>query len=79
MTAPVAIQGCFAEYQMVKTRGVLVLKIEVPLERQAEVFAVLGYPLPGEEIHVGLARLQNPQQVSPAAAHAPLAGFRTCV
>ncbi len=52
-----AISGTFSEYQMVKSRGVLVLKVEVPLESQSAVFAALGYPLPGEEIWVAVARL----------------------
>lgn len=56
MTAA-AIRATFAQYAMVKTRGVLVLHMEVPLERQAEVFAALGYPLPGNEVWCGIARL----------------------
>jgi hypothetical protein len=57
MSAPAAIRATFAQYAMVKTRGVLVLHMEVPLEAQAEVFAALGYPLPGNEVWVGIARL----------------------
>jgi hypothetical protein len=64
MTAA-AIDGSFAEYRMVKTRGVLVLCIEIPLERSEQVFKALGYPLPGKEIHVGIARLQNPEDREP--------------
>lgn len=56
---PAAIQGSFADYKLVKTRSVLQLVIEVPVENQAEVFAALGYPMPGEETHVAVARLQN--------------------
>jgi len=59
MTAS-AIRATFSQYAMVKTRGVLVLHMEVPLEQQAEVFKVLGYPLPGEEVWCGIARL-NPE------------------
>jgi hypothetical protein len=55
-----AIRATFSQYAMVKTRGVLVLHMEVPLEQQAEVFKVLGYPLPGEEVWCGIARL-NPR------------------
>jgi hypothetical protein len=58
MSAPTAIRATFSQYAMVKTRGVLVLHMEVPLEQQAEVFKVLGYPLPGEEVWCGIARLQ---------------------
>jgi hypothetical protein len=55
-----AIRATFSQYAMVKTRGVLVLHMEVPLEQQADVFKVLGYPLPGEEVWCGIARL-NPE------------------
>lgn len=65
MSAPAAIRATFAQYAMVKTRGVLVLHMEIPLEQQAEVFAALGYPIPGNEVWVGIARLvaapQNPE------------------
>ena len=53
-----AIRATFSQYAMVKTRGVLVLHMEVPLEQQAEVFKVLGYPLPGEKVWCGIARLK---------------------
>lgn len=56
MTAA-AISGCFADYRLVKSRSVLQLVVEVPVERQEEAFAALGYPVPGAEIHVALARL----------------------
>jgi hypothetical protein len=36
--------------------------MEVPLEQQAEVFTVLGYPLPGEEVWCAIARLVPPDQ-----------------
>jgi hypothetical protein len=58
MSTPPAIRATFSQYAMVKTRGVLVLHMEVPLEQQAEVFKVLGYPLPGEEVWCGIARLK---------------------
>ncbi|HBR26842.1 MAG TPA: hypothetical protein DD732_07405, partial [Rhizobiales bacterium] len=56
-TAAAAIRATFSQYAMVKTRGVLVLHMEVPLEQQAEVFAALGYPLPGNEVWCAVARL----------------------
>lgn len=56
MTAA-AIAGSFANYRLIRSRSVLVVEIEVPVERQAEVFAALGYPLPGVEIPVAVARL----------------------
>jgi hypothetical protein len=36
----------------------MALTFEIPIEQQAEVFKVLGYPLPGEEVWCGIARLK---------------------
>ncbi len=56
-----AIEASFADYRTVKSRGVLQLIMEVPIERQADVFAALGYPMPHEGIHCAVARLNlNP-------------------
>lgn len=63
--AAAAIAGTFADYCLIKSRGVLQLRIEIPVERQAEAFAALGYPVPGKDIHVAVARLAQP--VSPPA------------
>lgn len=52
-----AIQAEFTDYRPVKTRKVLQLVFEVPAEKQAEVFRVLGYPVMGQSIWVGVARL----------------------
>jgi len=45
---------------MVKTRKVLVLSFEVPLEAQADVMAALGTPMPDAETWVAIARLREP-------------------
>lgn len=54
---PAAISGDFANYRPVLGRKVLQIVIEVPIERQAEVFDVLGYPTGGGSIPVAVARL----------------------
>lgn len=61
-----AISGTFADYRLVKSRGVLQLVVEIPVELQAEAFEALGYPVPGTDIHVAIARLQP---ILPAGAH----------
>lgn len=66
MSAPAAISGSFADYRLVKSRSVLQLVIEVPVEQQGAAFAALGYPLPGTEIPVAVARMN-----SPAGTHQP--------
>lgn len=62
MTAA-AIAGNYAEFKLVKTRGVFAITIEFPVERTADVFAALGYPQPGTESPVAVARL-NPMTES---------------
>lgn len=57
MSAPAAIRAVFAEWRMVKTRKVLALVFEVPLEQQGEVLTILGAPMPDAEIWCGIARL----------------------
>src|SRR5215472_1628072 len=57
MTDDRAILGSYAEWQMIKSRKVLVLKIEVPLEQAEEVLAKLGFPMPDTEIPVAVCRI----------------------
>lgn len=59
MTAA-AIMGSFTEYRMVKTRSTFQLIIEIPIEQQAQAFAALGYPIPGTDIPVAVARMNSP-------------------
>jgi hypothetical protein len=54
-----AIKATYSEWKMVKTRKVLVLSFEVPLEQQAEVIAALGVPMPDTSIWVAIARLNE--------------------
>lgn len=60
------IAGSFADYRLVKSRGCLQLVIEVPVEQQGAAFAALGYPLPGTEIPVAVARLNPRAGAEPA-------------
>jgi hypothetical protein len=54
-----AITGSFCDYKFVKTRGVLQIIVEISVEQQAQAFAALGYPMPGTEIPVAIARLKD--------------------
>ena len=51
------ISGSFADYRLVKSRSVLQLVIEIAVEQQESAFRALGYPMPGTEIPVAVARL----------------------
>jgi len=53
------IQASFADHKRIKTRSVTQLIIEIPIEDTMRVLSILGDPMPGEEIPVAVARLQN--------------------
>lgn len=54
---PQAVAGTFAEFRQVKTRGVLQIVVEVPIERAKGVLDLLGFPQLGEEQWVAVAPL----------------------
>lgn len=57
MPDPAAIAGTFADYRTVKTRKVLQLIIEVPIEQQEQAFERLGFPVPDRDLWVAVARM----------------------
>lgn len=59
MTKQAVAQGVFAELKSVKTRSVVQMVIEIPIERAAEIVEAFGFPQPGSEVHVAVARLTN--------------------
>lgn len=63
------IRATFADWATVKTRKVLRLSFEVPLEQQAEVLTMLGAPMPDKETWCAIALL-NAAAPPPAAASA---------
>ena len=60
------IQGTFSDLKTVKTRSVVQMVIEVPIEQGAQIIAAFGFPRPGEEVPVAVARLDVD-----VAKHAP--------
>jgi hypothetical protein len=55
-----AIKAAFADWRPVKSRGVLQLVLEVPVEQTKHVLDTLGAPIPGTEKWVGVALLVPP-------------------
>lgn len=53
----IAFDGTFADFKLIKTRSVVQIVIEMPIEKAQAVVAAFGLPTPGEEIPVGVARL----------------------
>lgn len=72
MTKHAALPGTFADLKTVKTRSVVQMIIEFPIERGADVVAMFGFPQPGQEVPVAVARLN----VAPQIEHAAPAGKR---
>lgn len=76
------IAATFSEWKMIKTRKVLQIVLELPLEQQGEVYQTLGVPLPDQEIWVAVARLdmkagavKQVEDMRPAAKLSQLAGI----
>ena len=58
MTELAVIRGAFSDWRPVKSRSVLQLVIEVPIEQTQEVLDRLGVPIPGVEKWVAVALLK---------------------
>jgi hypothetical protein len=57
MTEQRAIKATYSDWRTVKSRKVLQIVFEVPLEQQDDVLKMLGAPMPGEEKWVAIAML----------------------
>lgn len=62
-----AIQGTFADLKSVKTRSVVQMVVEIPIEQAEQIVRAFGFPQPGAEIAVAVARL-NPEKAEAALA-----------
>lgn len=60
---PSAIAGTFADFKIIKTRSVLQIVVEIPIEQGQAALELLGIPQPGAEIPVAIARLIAPPKV----------------
>jgi hypothetical protein len=63
MAAPLAFQGTFADFKLIKTRSVVQVVIEMPIEHGPAVIAAFGLPSPGAEIPVAVARMTAPETI----------------
>jgi hypothetical protein len=59
MTDLKVIEATYTEWKMIKTRKVLQLILEIPLERQGDVLIRLGPPMPDREKWVAVALLDE--------------------
>ena len=60
-----AIQGTFADLKSVKTRSVVQMVVEIPIEQAEQIVRAFGFPQPGAEIAVAVARL-DPEKAKAA-------------
>ena len=67
MSAPRAIQGDFADIRTVKSRSVVQVVIELPIEDGESIIRMLGFPQPSKPVRVALARLAEPSQIEAKA------------
>ena len=59
------ILGTYADLKIIKTRSVVQIVVEVPLERGKEVTDLFGLPQPNAEVPVVVARM-DPEQLAPS-------------
>lgn len=59
MADPAIILGTFADLKTVKTRSVVQLIVEVPIERGKQVVEAFGFPQPGAEVPVAVTRVKD--------------------
>ena len=63
MDKPAAIMGTFADFQIVKTRKLVKLIIEIPIEKADEALRALGgIPMSDQERWVAIARIQGEER-----------------
>lgn len=64
MSSRAAISGTYSDLKLVKTRSVVQIVVEVPIEQAEAVVRAFGVPQPGKEIPIALARLVEPSEAS---------------
>lgn len=60
-TRNAVLDGTFADIKTVRSRNVVQIVVEMPIERMPQVIEMLGAPLPGNEPWVAVARLAKPE------------------
>lgn len=59
MTKPAAFQATYSDLRFIRTRKVVQVVLEAPIEQAAAIAAALGYPDPAQETWVAVARLNT--------------------
>jgi hypothetical protein len=56
---PDVLKATYADIKTVKTRGVCQIVLEMPIEGMQDAIALLGAPVPGNEVWCAIARLRT--------------------
>lgn len=59
MTANAIMHASYSDLKLIKSRSVCQIVLEIPIERAAAAVEMFGVPIPGQEIAVAVARLQE--------------------
>lgn len=62
------LKATYADLKTVKTRSTCQLILELPIEALTDVVALLGAPVPGNEVWVAVARLREGTEAKPQEA-----------
>lgn len=81
MTKAAAFSAAYTDWKLIRTRSVVQIVFEVPIEKSREAYDALGgMPTPAAEVWCGICRLQEPlakeviEKPRPPAARAPQSG-----
>lgn len=74
MTKPAAIAGVYADLKTVKTRSVCQVIIEIPIEHGKDIVDAFGFPQPGNEVNVAIARIHAEVEAKPSNPETPTSG-----
>lgn len=72
-TQTAAFQATYSDLRFVRTRKVVQVVLEAPIEHAAAITAALGYPDPAQETWVGVARLVEEPKKAVSSPHTPAA------
>lgn len=67
MSEPRALTGDFADIRTVKSRSVIQVIVELPIEEGENVVKMFGFPQPSNPTKLALARLAQPAQIEATA------------
>lgn len=60
MSDPTVFRACYADWQLIRSRSVVKISVEIPIEQEGYAYQVLGgMPDPSKSVWLGIARLET--------------------